>query len=110
MLGVGSGLGNVSYGSGCGDRLTLCDPARRAAGSSAPPLRYVPGTNEECVGMDENPNTVVVGIFDDRYQAEQAVDELEQSGYSHSDVGFAIRGNDAVEGGMITDAMGTKDS
>jgi hypothetical protein len=54
-------------------------------------------------------NTVVVGIFDDRYQAEQAVDELEQSGFSHHDVGFAIRGHDAVDGGMITDAVGTKD-
>jgi hypothetical protein len=60
--------------------------------------------------MDGNPNTVVVGIFEDRYQAEQAVDELEQSGFSHHDVGFAIRGHDAVEGGMITDAVGTKDS
>src|SRR5438874_12753699 len=54
-------------------------------------------------------NTVVVGLFDDRYQAEQAVDELEQSGFSHHDVGFAIRGHDVVDGGMITDAVGTKD-
>jgi len=52
-------------------------------------------------------NVVVVGIFEDRYQAEQAVDELEQAGFSHHDVGFAIRGQ--VEGGMITDALGTKD-
>jgi len=55
-------------------------------------------------------HTVVVGIFDDRYQAEQAVDDLEQAGFSHHDVGFAIRGHDAVEGGMITDAVGTKDA
>jgi hypothetical protein len=59
--------------------------------------------------MDESPNTVVVGIFEDRYQAEQAVDDLEQAGFSHGDVGFAIRGHDAVEGGMITDAVGAKD-
>ena len=59
--------------------------------------------------MDGNPNQVVVGIFEDRYAAEQAVDELEQSGFSHGDVGFAIRGQDAVEGGMITDAVGAKD-
>jgi hypothetical protein len=26
-------------------------------------------------------DTVVVGIFDDRYRAEEAVDELEQSGF-----------------------------
>jgi hypothetical protein len=53
--------------------------------------------------------TVVVGTFDDRYEAEQAVDELVQAGFSAGDVGFAIRGHDAVEGGMITDAVGTKD-
>jgi hypothetical protein len=52
---------------------------------------------------------VVVGIFEDRVAAEEAVDELEQSGFSHHDVGFAIRGHDAVEGGMITDAVGAKD-
>jgi hypothetical protein len=55
-------------------------------------------------------NTVVVGIFEDRYQAEQAVDELEQAGFAHHEIGFAIRGHDAVEGGMITDATGTKDA
>ena len=59
--------------------------------------------------MAENPNVVVVGIFEDRYQAEQAVDDLEHAGFSHHDVGFAIRGHDAVEGGMITDAVGAKD-
>ena len=59
--------------------------------------------------MDANPNTVVIGVFDDRYEAEQAVDELEQAGFSHQDVGFAIRGHDAVDGGMITDAVGAKD-
>jgi len=53
--------------------------------------------------------TVVVGIFDDRYQAEQAVDELVHAGFSRGDIGFAIRGHDAVDGGMITDAVGTKD-
>jgi len=59
--------------------------------------------------MDGGTNTVVVGIFEDRYEAEQAVDELEHSGFLHHDVGFAIRGQDAVEGGMITDAVGAKD-
>jgi hypothetical protein len=55
-------------------------------------------------------DTVVVGVFDDRYQAEEAVDDLEQSGFSHHDVGFAIRGHDVTDGGMITDAVGTKDA
>jgi hypothetical protein len=56
-----------------------------------------------------NENTVIVATFDDRYRAEEAVDELEQSGFSHQDIGFAIRGHDATEGGMITDAVGTHD-
>jgi hypothetical protein len=59
--------------------------------------------------MDTNPNTVVVGIFEDRFAAEEAVDELEHSGFSHQNVGFAIRGHDAVEGGMLSDATGAKD-
>jgi hypothetical protein len=58
----------------------------------------------------DSPNTVVVGVFNDRVEAENAVDELEHSGFSSADVGFAIRGSDAVEGGMITDAAGTKDA
>jgi hypothetical protein len=50
-----------------------------------------------------------VAVFDDRYEAEQAVDELERSGFTHEDVGFALRGSDVVEGGTVTDAIGTKD-
>lgn len=57
--------------------------------------------------MDDNP--IVVGIFEDREQAEEAVDELIHAGFARHDVGFAIRGHDAVEGGMITDASGAKD-
>jgi hypothetical protein len=57
--------------------------------------------------MDEY--TVVVGTFEDRFMAEEAVDELEHSGFTHHQVGFAIRGHDAIDGGMITDATGTKD-
>jgi hypothetical protein len=59
--------------------------------------------------MDANPNTVVVGIFEDRVEAEAAVDELEHSGFTHREVGFAIRGHDVVEGGMLHDADGAKD-
>src|SRR5437763_13886542 len=51
----------------------------------------------------------LVGVFDDRHEAETAVDELEQAGFKHDQLGFAIRGSDAVSGGMITDAEGTKD-
>src|SRR3569623_73047 len=54
-------------------------------------------------------NGVVIGFFNNHYEAELAYDELKQAGFGHNDLGFAIRGSDAVEGGMITDALGTKD-
>lgn len=47
--------------------------------------------------------------FDDRGEAEEAVDELHQAGFSHEDVGLMIRGSDAILGGTITDAQATKD-
>lgn len=52
---------------------------------------------------------VLIALFEDRLAAERAVDELEQQGFSGDEIGFAIRGADAVRGGMITDAVGTKD-
>ncbi len=51
----------------------------------------------------------VVAVFDDRLQAEKAVDALEQSGFPAHSIGYVIRGLDAVSGGMITDAEGAKD-
>jgi hypothetical protein len=51
----------------------------------------------------------LIGIFDSRYEAELALDELRQVGLGAQDVGFAIRGDDAVAGGVITDALLTKD-
>ena len=51
----------------------------------------------------------VVGVFEDRLKAEEAVDALEQVGFDHERIGYVIRGHDAVAGGMITDAAGTKD-
>src|SRR5207302_2566925 len=53
--------------------------------------------------------STLVGIFQSRYEAELALDELRQAGFSEKDIGFAIRGDDAVAGGMITDALLTKD-
>jgi hypothetical protein len=52
---------------------------------------------------------VVVGVFEDRLEAEKAVDELEQAEFRDEDIGFVIRGSDVMRGGMITDAQGTKD-
>ncbi|CAN5509508.1 hypothetical protein BH09PLA1_BH09PLA1_28020 [soil metagenome] len=51
----------------------------------------------------------MVGIFDDRLEAEHAIDELMQAGFKADQVGLVIRGSDAVRGGVITDAVGAKD-
>ena len=51
----------------------------------------------------------IVGVYDDRMAAEAAVDALEQAGFREDQIGFVIRGADDVAGGMITDAVGTKD-
>src|SRR5215204_4816333 len=51
----------------------------------------------------------LVGVFDDRSAAEHAVDALHRAGFAHDHVGFAIRGTDAIRGGMIVDTVGTKD-
>jgi hypothetical protein len=53
--------------------------------------------------------STLVGIFKSRYEAELALDELRQAGFDEKDIGFAIRGEDAVAGGTITDALLTKD-
>jgi hypothetical protein len=55
-----------------------------------------------------NPRTLV-GVFDSRDEAEQVLDELRQAGFAENEIGFAIRGDDAVAGGVITDAALTKD-
>jgi len=60
--------------------------------------------------MTTTTRTLLVGVFDDRMEAERAVDELEHSGFSHDEVAFALRGSDVVEGGMLTDAVGAKDA
>ena len=59
--------------------------------------------------MADQTKPVLVAAYEDRLAAEQAVDELEQSGFSTDEVGLVIRGSDAVRGGMISDAEATKD-
>ena len=53
--------------------------------------------------------TLIVSAFDSRLEAERAVDDLEQAGFTLADIGFALRGSDVKRGGMITDAVGAKD-
>ena len=52
----------------------------------------------------------LVGVFDDRVAARRAVAALEEAGFSHDRIGFAIRGAEELSGGMITDTVGTKDA
>jgi hypothetical protein len=59
--------------------------------------------------MKSNPRQTLVAAFEDRLEAERAVDELEQMGFKSDQVGYVIRGSDVSRGGMITDAEGTKD-
>ena len=51
----------------------------------------------------------LIGLFEDRFQAELAVDELLNAGFDSGDVAFALRGHEVMEGGMITDSLLTKD-
>lgn len=59
--------------------------------------------------MQATAKTLLVGVFDDRMEAERAVDELEQAGFTHDSVAFVLRGGDVARGGTLTDAVGTKD-
>jgi hypothetical protein len=60
--------------------------------------------------IDAADRRAVVGVFDDRIAAEEAVDALQAAGFAHDRIGYALRGADDVAGGMITDATGTKDA
>jgi hypothetical protein len=59
--------------------------------------------------METATKTLLVGVFDDRLEAERAVDELEQAGFAHDSVAFVLRGSDVTRGGTVTDTVGTKD-
>ena len=54
--------------------------------------------------------STIIAVFEDRLEAEKALRDLEAAGFTSDELGFAIRGSDAVRGGMITDAQGTKDA
>src|SRR5581483_3299556 len=63
---------------------------------------------EVFMAATEKPTTLVC-VFEDRLEAERAVDELEQAGFHHDQIGYALRGSDVNRGGMITDTVGAKD-
>src|SRR5690349_18584727 len=53
--------------------------------------------------------STLVGIFQSRYEAELALDDLRQAGIEEKDIGFAIRGDHAGDDGVITDSVLTRD-
>jgi hypothetical protein len=59
--------------------------------------------------MADPPKPTIVAAFSDRFEAEKAVDELEQNGFTPDHVGFVLRGSDVARGGMLSDAEGAKD-
>jgi len=60
--------------------------------------------------MAATDSPALIAVFDSRDEAELAVDDLREAGFRDDQIGFALRGGDAVSGGMITDAEGTKDA
>ena len=44
--------------------------------------------------MHDSSRTTAVGVFTDRSQAEQAIDELYRAGFTHEQVGFVVRDGD----------------
>lgn len=55
--------------------------------------------------------TVLVGVFEERRAAEQAVEDLERAGFAKEQLGYAIRdAGSPIVGGTITDASPTKDT
>jgi len=60
--------------------------------------------------MPATDSPALIAVFDSRDEAELAADELREAGFRDDQIGFALRGRDAVAGGMITDAEGAKDA
>jgi hypothetical protein len=52
---------------------------------------------------------ILFGVFEDREEAQRALEELEQAGFTKNDVGFVLRGSDVVSGDTVSDATETKD-
>ena len=50
--------------------------------------------------------TTAVGAFEDRAQAERAIDALRQAGFTDQQIGFAMRGEDTPRGADDDDSAG----
>jgi uncharacterized protein (TIGR02271 family) len=57
--------------------------------------------------MASTERTAVVGAFEQRRDAERAVEELHRAGFRDDQIGFATRGGEAVEGGTDIEETGS---
>lgn len=57
--------------------------------------------------MATNNRATVVGVFDNRTDAERAVDELHRAGFTDSQIGFAARDGETLEGGRPIEGSDT---
>jgi hypothetical protein len=53
---------------------------------------------------------MLIASFEDRTEAERALDDLAHAGFERADLGFALRGMDVGHDGMITDETGAGDA
>ena len=52
------------------------------------------------------PASIVVGVFENRSQAEQAIHELHQAGFGDDQIGFVVRGEHPQEKGLVPEEKG----
>src|SRR5437870_1080088 len=82
-------------------RHPVCTPSCRplAPICTAPRCERAGVLSHRCVPggiMPQTPQSTLIAAFSDRYEAELAVRELEESGFSPDEVGFALRGSDVA--------------
>lgn len=54
--------------------------------------------------------SMVVGVFADEQQAEQAIQALKQAGYGNDQIGFLVRHSSGILGGIVGGVMGAADA
>jgi hypothetical protein len=59
------------------------------------------------MGMNTNTQPAVVGVFQDRAQAERAINELHSNGFTDDQIGFAVRNGQQTQGTVATGSTDT---
>ena len=58
------------------------------------------GSSADAANAAAGSRAALIGIFDDRLEAEKAVRDLEAAGFDNDQIGYAIRGSEVVRGGI----------